>query len=116
MSYVEGLHPIISSDGFYDDLTNLNKFFMIVGSVILINVTRLELGWSSHFSEWSRQSVKSAPPCWGDVSCWRSSWWTWRSDPEAPPIFDDVAEVVPIVAIFPCIAVLGDASTCIILS
>jgi hypothetical protein len=38
------LHSIISSDSFYDGVINLNKFFRIVGSVILINVTRHELG------------------------------------------------------------------------
>jgi hypothetical protein len=40
-----GLYPIISSDNFYDDLINLNKFFRIAGAIILINVTCLELGW-----------------------------------------------------------------------
>jgi hypothetical protein len=32
-----------------------------------------------------------------------------------PPIFDDVAEVVPIAVIFPRVAVLGDAPMRIIL-
>jgi hypothetical protein len=64
-----GLHPIISIDSFYDGLINLNKFFRIAGSVILINVTHLEVGWPSDFSERSCQSAESAPPSWGDVSC-----------------------------------------------
>jgi hypothetical protein len=63
------LHPIISTDSFYDGLINLNKFFMIARSVILINVARLELGWSPDFSERSCQSVKTASFCRGDVSC-----------------------------------------------
>jgi hypothetical protein len=110
-----GLHLIISSDSFYDGLINLSKLFRITASFILINVTRLELGWPPDFSEWSRQSVESTPPCWGDVSCRRSLWWTWRSDPEAPPIFDDVAEVVPITVVFLRVAVLGDVPMRIIL-
>jgi hypothetical protein len=110
-----GLHPIISTGSFFDGLINLNKFFRVTGSVILINVTRLELGWPPNFSERSYQSVKTAPSCRGDVSCYRSSWWTWRSNPETSPIFDDIAEVVPITVVFPRIAVLGDAPTRIIL-
>jgi hypothetical protein len=38
------LHPIISSGSFDDGLINLNEFFMIGSSVILIYVTRLEFG------------------------------------------------------------------------
>jgi hypothetical protein len=63
------LHPIISTDSFFDDRIKLNKFFRIAGSVILINETRLELGWPPDISEQSRQSVKTAPPCQGDISC-----------------------------------------------
>jgi hypothetical protein len=64
-----GLHLIISIGIFYDDLINLNKFFSIVGSVILINVTRHEHGWPSDFSEQSYQNTEPAPPCRGDVPC-----------------------------------------------
>jgi hypothetical protein len=64
-----GLHPIISTDGFYDGLINLNKFFRIAGSVILINVTHLELGCPPDFSERSCQSVETSPPYRGDVPC-----------------------------------------------
>jgi hypothetical protein len=63
-----GIHSIISTDSFYDGLINLNKVFRIAGSVILINVTHLELGWPLDFSERNRQSAESAPPSWGDVS------------------------------------------------
>jgi hypothetical protein len=39
-----GLHPIISSGSFDDSLINLNEFFRIASSVILIYVARLEFG------------------------------------------------------------------------
>jgi hypothetical protein len=37
-----GLHPIISSGSFDDGLINLNEFFRIASSVILIYMARLE--------------------------------------------------------------------------
>jgi hypothetical protein len=58
------LHTIISSGSFYDGLINLNKFFRITGSIILINVTHLELGWPPDFSKRSHQSAKSTPSSW----------------------------------------------------
>jgi hypothetical protein len=39
-----GLHPIIPSSNFDDGLINLNEFFRISSSVILIYVARLEFG------------------------------------------------------------------------
>jgi hypothetical protein len=46
-----GPHPIVSTGSFYDGLINLNKFFRVAGSIILVNVTHLELGWPLDFSE-----------------------------------------------------------------
>jgi hypothetical protein len=45
------LYPIISTGSFYDGLINLNKFFKIARTVILINVTCLELGRPSDLPE-----------------------------------------------------------------
>jgi hypothetical protein len=49
-----GIYSIISTDSFYDDLINLNKFFGIAGAIILINVTCLELGRPPDLPEWPR--------------------------------------------------------------
>jgi hypothetical protein len=48
------IYPIISTDSFYDSLINLNNFFRIVGTVILVNVTCLELGRPPDLPEWPR--------------------------------------------------------------
>jgi hypothetical protein len=47
------LHPIIFSSSFDDGLINLNEFFRIASSVILIYVARLEFGWPLDILEWS---------------------------------------------------------------
>jgi hypothetical protein len=62
------LHPIISSIRFDDGLINLNEFFRIASSVILIYVARLEFGWSLDIPEWSYQGAKTTSPRWGNVS------------------------------------------------
>jgi hypothetical protein len=62
------LHSIISSSSFDDDLINLNEFFRIASSVILIYVARLEFGWPLGIPEWSCQGAKTTSPLWGNVS------------------------------------------------
>jgi hypothetical protein len=64
-----GIYPIISTDSFYDSLINLNKFFRIVGAIILINVACFELGRPPDFPKLPRQSMKPTPPCWSNVPC-----------------------------------------------
>jgi hypothetical protein len=59
-----GLYPIISTDSFYDGLINLNKFFRIAETVILINVACLELGRPLDLPEWPYQSTY-----WGNTPC-----------------------------------------------
>jgi hypothetical protein len=49
-----GLYLIISTGSFYDGLINLNKFFRIAGTVILVNVICLELGRPPDLPEWPR--------------------------------------------------------------
>jgi hypothetical protein len=63
-----GLHPIISSDSFDDGLINVNEFFRIASSVILIYVARLEFGWPLDIPEWSSQGAETISPCWGNAS------------------------------------------------
>jgi hypothetical protein len=62
-----GLYPIISTGNFYDGLINLNKFFRIVGVVILINVVCFVLGRPPDLPEWPRQSTEATPPCWSNA-------------------------------------------------
>jgi hypothetical protein len=62
------LHPIISSGSFDDGLINLNEFFRIASSVILIYVALLEFGWPLDIPEWSCQGAKTTSPRWGNVS------------------------------------------------
>jgi hypothetical protein len=62
------LHPIISSDSFDDGLINLNEFFRIASSVILIYVARLEFGWPLDIPERSGQSTETTSPRWGNAS------------------------------------------------
>jgi hypothetical protein len=62
------LHSIISSDSFDDGLINLNEFFKIASSVILIYVARLEFGWPLDIPEWSDQSTETTSPRWGNTS------------------------------------------------
>jgi hypothetical protein len=62
-----GLCPIISTGSFYDGLINLNKFFRIVGAVILINVACLEPSRPPDLSEWSRQTMEPTPSCWSNA-------------------------------------------------
>jgi hypothetical protein len=64
-----GLYLIISTGSFYDGLIKLNKFFMIAGIVILINVAWLELGQPPDLPEWPRQSMEPTPPYWSNVHC-----------------------------------------------
>jgi hypothetical protein len=64
-----GLYSIISTSSFYDGLINLNKFFRIVGAIILINVACLELGRPPDLPEWPHQSMKPTPPCWSNTPC-----------------------------------------------
>jgi hypothetical protein len=64
-----GLYPIISTNSFYDGLINLNKFFSIVGAIILINVAYLELGGPPDLPEWPRQSAEPTSPYWSNVPC-----------------------------------------------
>jgi hypothetical protein len=49
-----GLYLIISTGSFYDGVINLNKFFRIAGTVILVNVICLELGRPPDLPEWPR--------------------------------------------------------------
>jgi hypothetical protein len=63
-----GFHPIISSGSFDDGLINLNEFFWIASSVILIYMARLEFGWPLDIPEWSGQGAKITSPCWGNAS------------------------------------------------
>jgi hypothetical protein len=63
-----GFHPIISSGGFDDSLINLNKFFRIASSIILIYMARLEFGWPLDIPEWSGQGGETTSPCWGNAS------------------------------------------------
>jgi hypothetical protein len=109
------LYPIISTCSFYDGLINLNKFFRIAGAVVLINVACFEFGRTPDLPKWPRQSTETTPPYWSDIPCWESLWWTYCSIPNAPPIFNDVAEIIPIMTIFPRTAVLHDALVCIVL-
>jgi hypothetical protein len=62
------LHLIISSGSFDDSLINLNEFFRIASSVILIYVTRLEFDWPLDILEWSCQGAETTSPCWGNAS------------------------------------------------
>jgi hypothetical protein len=62
------LHPIISSGSFDDGLINLNEFFKIASSVILIYVARLEFGWPLDIPEWSDQGAEITSPRWGNAS------------------------------------------------
>jgi hypothetical protein len=62
------LHPIIFSSSFDDGLINLNEFFRIASSVILIYMARLEFGWPLDIPEWSCQGVETTSPRWGNVS------------------------------------------------
>jgi hypothetical protein len=62
-----GLYPIISAGSFYDGLINLNKFFRIVGAIILINVACLELSRPHDLPEWSCQSAELTSCCWCNV-------------------------------------------------
>jgi hypothetical protein len=110
-----GLYPIISTDSLYDGMINLNTFFTIAGAVILINVACLELNRPPDLPEWPRQSAEPTPPWWSNAQYYESLWWTWCSVPDAPLIFNDIAEIIPIMTIFMCIVVLCDASTRIVL-
>jgi hypothetical protein len=47
-----GLYPIISTGSFYDGLINLNKFFRIAETIILINVVCLELDRPPDLPKW----------------------------------------------------------------
>jgi hypothetical protein len=109
------LYLIISTGSFYDGLINLNKLFRIAGAIVLINVACFEFGRPPDFPKWPRQSMKLTPPCWSDVPCWESLWWTCCSIPNAPSIFNDVAEIIPIMAIFLRTVILHDASMRIVL-
>jgi hypothetical protein len=62
-----GLHPIISSGSLDDGLINLNEFFRIASSVILIYVARLEFGWPLDIPEWSDQGAETTSPCWSNA-------------------------------------------------
>jgi hypothetical protein len=62
------LHLIISTDSVDDGLINLNEFFRIASSVILIYVARLEFGWLLDIPEWSGQGTETTSLCWGNVS------------------------------------------------
>jgi hypothetical protein len=64
-----GIYPIISTGSFYDGLINLNKFFRIVGVVILIDVAYLELGRPPNLPECPRQSTEATPPYWSNIPC-----------------------------------------------
>jgi hypothetical protein len=55
-----------------------------------------------------------APSDNGDISYYRSSWWSWSPCSDAPPIINDIAEVIPITVVFPHVAVLGDAAPCVV--
>jgi hypothetical protein len=63
-----GFHPIISSGSFDDGLINLNEFFMIASSVILIYMTRLEFGWPLDIPEWYGQGAETTSPYWDNAS------------------------------------------------
>jgi hypothetical protein len=62
------LHLIISSSSFDDGLINLDEFFRIASSVILIYVARLEFVWPLDIPEWSCQGAETTSPRWGNVS------------------------------------------------
>jgi hypothetical protein len=62
------LHPIISSGSFDDGLINLNEFFRIASSVILIYVACLEFGWPLDIPEWPGQGAETTSPRWGNAS------------------------------------------------
>jgi hypothetical protein len=110
------LYPIISTGSFYDGLINLNKIFRIAGAIVLINVACFEFGRPPNFPKWPRQSTETTPPYWSDIPYWESLWWTCCSISNVPSVFNDVAEIIPIMVIFPHTAVLHDAPERIILS
>jgi hypothetical protein len=62
------LHLIISSDSLDDGLINMNEFFRIASSVILIYVAHLEFGWPLDIPEWSGQGTETTSSRWGNVS------------------------------------------------
>jgi hypothetical protein len=95
-------------------VVDLDELFGVAESVILVDVPNLEFFWPDDLSEWWSQSTKTAPPRWGDISHWRTSWRGRRSHPKTPPIADDVAEVITIAAILSHPAVLSYPPMCII--
>jgi hypothetical protein len=50
------------------------------------------------------------------LSYQRSLRWSWCPCSDAPPIFNDITEVIPITAIFPYVAGLGDTVLCVVVS
>jgi hypothetical protein len=95
-------------------MINLDEFLGIVGLVILVDVPDLEFLWPDNVPEWWRQSTKIAPPWWGDICHWRTSWRGRRPHPEMPPIVNDVAKVFVVMIALSQVVVLSDPSTRIV--
>jgi hypothetical protein len=106
-----GLYLIISTGSFYDGLINLNKFFRIVGAVILINVAYLEHGRPPNPLSSPTNAQNPLLPV-GVTSLARNHCGGLQF---CGLIFNDVAEIIPITAIFLRTAVLCDALACIVL-
>jgi hypothetical protein len=88
-------------------MIELDELFKIVGPIILINVPNLKLLGLDDMPKWWSQSTKIVPPWWGDISHWRLSWRGRQSHLETPPIIDDVAEVIAIIAALSQLVVLS---------
>jgi hypothetical protein len=89
-------------------MVNLDELLRIAGAVILVDMPNLEFIWPDNLPKRWSWSTKTAPPRWGDITCWRTSWRGQRPYPEMPPIVDDVAEVLAVMTALSQVAVLSN--------
>jgi hypothetical protein len=89
-------------------MIDLDELLGITGAIILVDVFSLELFWSNNLPEWWSQSTKIAPPWWGDIPHWETSWRGQWPCPTMPSIIDEVAEVFAVTIVLSQVAVLDN--------